>query len=123
MPAGFLTPLDVRLLPETNKGWWYILSPLKYYSEIMGREIIVPIGFLTDFVSFAPLKDIGQRAGVIHDYLYSCKDVDREIADKVLREALESIGIDHELADSMYDAVRVFGREFKTNELILGPPL
>lgn len=111
----FKTPLEVRLLPETDKTVWQLITPLVFASTVMGCDIAVPAGFVTDFVSFEPLKNIGQRPAVIHDYLYSCTDVDRKLADQVLREALESVGVDEALAQSMYAAVRLFGGSHKAS--------
>jgi len=108
--SEFKTCLEVRLLPENNGGpRWQLVAPLVYSSEVMGCDIPVPGGFITDFVSFALLKNVGHRASVIHDYLYSCSDVAREMADKVLCEALACTGVDEELRDAMYEAVRLFG--------------
>ena len=111
--SQFKTLLEVRLLPEGGEPKWALLAPLVYQSDVMGCDIPVPCGFITDFVSFEPLKNTGHRAAVVHDYLYSCANIDRGLADQVLREALEVIGVDHFLADAMYDAVRVFGAGHK----------
>lgn len=113
--SEFQSTLDVKLLPESEKVQWLLLNPLRYKSEVMNCIIVVPTGFITDFVSFEPLKNVGQRAAVVHDYLYSCSDVDRELADKVLREALECTGVDKELAEAMFTAVRLFGGGHKEN--------
>lgn len=111
----FKTTLQVRLLPESDKTRWQLLEPLIFASTVMGCDITVPPGFVTDFVSFEPLRNIGQRPAVIHDYLYSCTDIDRGLADQVLLEALESVGVDAALAQSMYAAVRLFGGGHKEN--------
>lgn len=112
--SEFMTTLDVRMLPETEGGArWMLLAPLVYDSETLGT-VVVPAGFVTDFVSFEPLKDVGQRAAVVHDYLYSDHGTPRETADTVLREALLVVGVDAMLADAMYDAVRLFGASHKT---------
>jgi hypothetical protein len=104
----FKTPLDVRMLPESDATRWMLLSPLVYDSPLAGM-ITVPTGFITDFVSFEPLKDLGQRPAVVHDYLYTTGTVPRETADEVLLEALQSVGVDDALARAMFDAVRLFG--------------
>lgn len=113
--SEFKTTLEVRLLPESESAIWQLTKPLVYYSDVMNCLITVPEGFVTDFVSFEPLKNIGQRPAVVHDFLYSCLDVDREVADKVLCEALKYCGVHDELADSMFIAVRVFGGGHKDN--------
>lgn len=104
----FQTPLEVRMLPESDATRWMLLSPLVYESAQAGI-ITVPPGFITDFVSFEPLKDIGQRPAVVHDYLYTTGVVSRRTADEVLLEALESVGVDDALALAMFNAVRLFG--------------
>ena len=113
--SQFKTPLRVELQPEGGEPKWALIAPLIYSSDVMGCEIVVPATFITDFVSFEPLKNVGHRAAVVHDYLYSCGDVDRKVADQVLKEALEVVGVDALLADSMYDAVRLFGGGHKEN--------
>ena|ERR1017187_4736661 len=111
--SEFKTCLEVRFLPETSSAVWFLLSPLVYESDVYGGAITVPVGFITDFVSFEPLKNIGQRAAVIHDFLYSLSDFDREMADEILHEALESVGVNNVLADEMFAAVRLFGGSHK----------
>ena len=85
-------------------------------------RIAVPEGFVTDYCSVPHipfihewLGDIGKRAGVIHDYLYSSivdevfRHLGRAWADNVLYAALRSQGIGRIKAWSMWAAVRVFG--------------
>ena len=118
--SEFKTPLEVRLLPENDGGpRWQLISPLVYQSDVMGREISVPVAFITDFVSFCLLKNVGHRASVIHDYLYSCGNVSQEIADKVLKEALEVSDVPEELCELMYLAVYEFGKSHKESFLTL----
>ena len=111
--SEFHSTLDVRMLPEMDDQNWMLIAPLVYQSDVMKCNIVVPVGFITNYVSFAPLKDKGQRAAVLHDYLYSCSDINKSLADKVLREALESVGISQMLANAMYFAVLSFGSTFK----------
>jgi hypothetical protein len=113
--SHFKTPLDVRLLPETDDPKWMLLAPLVYHSDIMGCDVEAPAGFITNFVSFDLLKNVGHRAAAIHDYLYSCCDIDRRLADRVFREALSVVCVDEELAEAMYLAVRIAGGGHKEN--------
>lgn len=122
MAAEFLTPLTVRLLPETDQPVWQLVEPLQYRSDVAGVIIEAPAGFVTDFVSFSPLKNVGQRPAVIHDYLYSCFNVDRQLADAVLREALRAVGVDAVLAETMYEAVRLFGDGHRTTDYVFPIP-
>jgi hypothetical protein len=113
--SEFHSTLDVRFLPETSSAQWQLLAPLTYWSDVFGGTITVPAGFVTDFVSFGPLKNVGQRAAVIHDFLYSCDDFDRDMADNIFKEALECSGIGSELAGNMFAAVQLLGWKFLGN--------
>ena len=113
--AEFLTPLTVRMLPESSDQLWQLTEPLRYYSRVMRREIEVPVDFVTNFVSFAPLKYCGIRAAVVHDFLYSCSDVKRITADRVLLEALHAVGVNEIRAHEMYVAVRACGGAFRND--------
>jgi len=118
--SDFKSALEVRLLPEHNgEPRWQLITPLVYQSDVMGRTISVPEGFITDFVSFVLLKNVGHRASVVHDYLYSASNIDRKLADEVLKEALEITGVDDTLCDAMFDAVRLFGGSHKENVYIV----
>jgi hypothetical protein len=98
--SRFLTPLDVRVLRSrtlTKRPYFMVLSPLLYESELLGRTLVVPSWFQTDFASVpaAPLLywlfgDVGGMPGVVHDYLCSEGDVPRKVADQVFYEALRA---------------------------------
>jgi hypothetical protein len=111
--AEFISPLVVRMLPESSDQLWQLVEPLRYYSAILRREIEVPADFVTNFVSFAPLKYTGIRAAVTHDFLYCCSNVKRITADRILLEALHSVEVPEILAHEMYIAVRAFGGGFR----------
>jgi hypothetical protein len=55
------------------------------------------------------LGDRARKAGTIHDWLYTTHVVDRETADKVLREMLVLDGVDECEAQAFYAAVRIGG--------------
>lgn len=99
--SHFITDLDVRKLTHDassdQRGTWKLLAPLVYSSDLAGRIITVPAGFLTDFasvprlpVAFLLTGDTGHAAAVIHDYLYTTHQVDRATADGVFKEALRA---------------------------------
>jgi hypothetical protein len=112
--AEFKTPLVVRLLPECpDIEQWQLVEPLIYDSDILGR-IVVPIDFITNFVSFKPLNYLAHRPATIHDYLSSCSDVEIEVANRVFKEAMDSIKLNSALAEEMYEVVCVTGKFFKT---------
>jgi hypothetical protein len=114
--AAFVTPyLDSREIDE-QKGLHQLLSPLSYYSAILERVVTVPAGFVTDFASVPRILGVYDLAGgkcnkaaVIHDWLYSTQCVDRETADRVLREAILASGYGAFTAGVFYAAVHTFG--------------
>lgn len=94
--AKFLTPLRVEQIDADN---WRLLDDLRYYSDELGREIVVPKGFVTDFASVPRMPFIYWAAGgtaeapaVLHDWLYrtGAESVTREQADAVFYEAINS---------------------------------
>lgn len=116
MKAQFLTSLNVEKL---TPGVWKLLQPLKFYSEILGRTIIIPSGFVTDFASvprYLPLtySFTGNReheAAVVHDFLYQTHECEnRKQADNVFLEAMKASEGDNDLSNNlMYFGVRMFG--------------
>jgi hypothetical protein len=100
--SRFLSRLQVEEMDEDGsadqRGSWRLLSPLAYQSDILGRTVTVPAGFITDFASTPRIPVIYELAGnvrhkaaVIHDNLYTVQSCDRETADAVLREAIAVI--------------------------------
>ncbi len=109
----FTTELQVRQL---KSGWWKrtweLIAPLKFKSNIAG-DIVVPIGFVTDFASVPRLPLVwwlagatAQRAAVVHDYLYRKGKFNRKIADRVFREAMQASGLNIVHRNLMYLGVR-----------------
>lgn len=91
--SAFLGPLVLSL---HGAGLWITREPLRYQSDVAGREITVPKDLITDLASI-PRRPIvylllGGHApgpGVVHDFLYSTPDWDdRQLADAVLYEAM-----------------------------------
>ncbi|CAB4211827.1 Campylobacter phage CGC-2007, Cje0229 [uncultured Caudovirales phage] len=106
--SDFKTRLVIAMLPESEDQSWILLEDLVYQSDLFG-EIKVPVGFVTNFVSFEALKNIGQRPAVVHDYCYYSGRLSREDADDMLCEALRTVGVNGLLAESMHIACRLFG--------------
>lgn len=113
--SRFLTSLDVRDEDEFA-GTWRLLAPLRYESDVIGRTVTVPADFITDFASVPRLPIIylaqggkGQKAAVVHDWLYNSQEVPREQADDVLREALKLCGYSGFTAGLFWSAVRLGG--------------
>jgi hypothetical protein len=118
--SRFTTPLEVRKAAKDNshdkRGTWKLLAPLAYESVLLGRTVIVPAGFVTDFasvprlpVAFLLAGNCGHEAAVVHDWLYTSHEVDRATADAVFREALRADGDPAWRAWLMWAGVRVGG--------------
>ena len=106
---------------------WKLLEPFVYTSDLLGRDIVVPAGFITDFASVprAPIVyflagNTGNRAAIVHDYL--CRlwkegNFDRRLADDVFEEALKASNVDSWRAKVMYLGVSSY-----TSALLDPPP-
>jgi hypothetical protein len=116
--SAFPKPLTVTLLDD-RKGLWRIVGDFPYQSDLLGRTLVVPNGFVTDFASGPRLvqglltvaTDAGRPIAVVHDWLYSTQAVDRATADAVLREGMLALGWPGWVAESFYLAVREFGQK------------
>lgn len=118
--ARFLTSLGVERTEEG--GPWRLTRGLVYESKIADRVIIVPCGFITDFASVPRLPfvywlcgGVADEAAVVHDWLYSTGATSRKMADDVLAEACEALGLKGwkwakgARRSAMWAAVRLFG--------------
>ena len=110
---AFLTPLQVAKLPD---GQWRLLAPLRYRSAVLGAQIEVPAGFVTDLASVPRLPlayllagDTAHEAAVVHDYLYQVRISTRLQADAVLDEAMAVTGEPAWRRWLMWSAVRLAG--------------
>lgn len=116
---AFLTELQVVLVDDAaaeGRGTWRLMAPLVYRSAVAGSDITVPPGFVTDFESvprvpgiFTWLGDRFSRIAAVHDWLYTCHSVEREVADAVLREGVLLTGGSLIEAEAIYHGVRAFG--------------
>lgn len=120
MSAAPLPDFEDRLLLERSgkpgSGKWTVSREFRYYSAVLGREVVVPVGFETDLASVPRLPVIFyltgatcDEAAVIHDYLYTTKEVTRAQADAVLREASGVMGTPSWRSALMWLGVRVGG--------------
>jgi hypothetical protein len=95
-----------------------LTAPLKYYSEILGREVEIEVGFLTDYASVPRIPfaywlfgDTSHRAAVVHDWLFHHHEIcDEATANKVLLEAMAVEGIPAWRRAGIYAGVVVGGR-------------
>lgn len=121
MSGRFLSKLSG--VESENDRTFTLDQAFLYYSDVTGRVIKVPAGFVTDFASVprVPLAyllagDTAKWAAVIHDYLYQAKPgnpdhVAKDVADSVFLEAMEASGQPKWRRTAMYWAVRLFGGE------------
>ena len=121
--SHFVTPLDTRKLGKGPRGrsTYKLLAPLVYVSDALASTITVPAGFITDYASvprlplvFLVTGDKAHEAAVIHDWLYTThahegREVSRELADRVFREAVAVAEESATLAGLMYAGVRLGG--------------
>uniref|UniRef100_A0A6M3KWM3 DUF1353 domain-containing protein n=1 Tax=viral metagenome TaxID=1070528 RepID=A0A6M3KWM3_9ZZZZ len=118
--SRFLDPLRYEVTGELSDGRpvYELLERFRYdYSRALGIEQIVwvPAGFRTDLCSTPRLVWIlippwmGEKAGVIHDWMYRQGTHDRRVADAIYCQALRELGIDPIRRIFMWAAVRVFG--------------
>ena len=118
--SRFQSDLSVKqLLRDTSadrRGTRKLLWPLVYQSDLLGRTIVVPAGFVTDFasvpripVAFLLAGGCADAAAVVHDWLYTTHEVDRATADAVFREAISADGEPAWRAWLMWAGVRIGG--------------
>lgn len=124
MAPGFRTPLTAMYLRDDR---WMVVDELVYRTELPeilttgdGRGLIhVPAGFICDFMSVPRLLGLvyarhggrNQPAGALHDYTYQQQLYPRDICDRLLWEAMVSLGASRYRAWVAYLGVRMFGGE------------
>lgn len=123
--AEFITKLDCELYNQDAaeyRGIWRLLGALIYKSDLLTSPIIVPSGFISDYVSipripfiFDLLGDTSTEASVVHDWLYDLESNDtdsRKLADQILLEACTVTGIPFYIRYPIYAGVRLFGNQY-----------
>lgn len=118
--SHFITDLDARELTHDasadKRGTRKLLQPLVYRSDLLGRCVTVPAGFITDFASVPRIPvayllagGCANAAAVLHDWMYTTHEVDRATADAVFREAIIAGGEPTWRAWLMWAGVRIGG--------------
>ena len=121
MKAGFLDPLDLRVVNDSSRPIFEVLANCVFFSEVTGREYTILRGTRTDGcsvpdVGVALVGSGGLRAGVLHDILWGDPQFPTEVCNVVFKEALLCCGCDPAVAENMRLAVDLFaavgGRKF-----------
>jgi hypothetical protein len=116
-PARFITDLETRQVPG-QPGKNILTAVLSFWSNVVGAQIDVPAGFISDFASVPRVPivfemfggDIGDDpAAALHDYLYSTRKYPRETCDAIFKEALRACGVSAWRAYAMWLGVRAGG--------------
>lgn len=122
--SNFLT----KLRTEQDGVWNTLLSDLVYQDDELGR-VTAPVGFVTDFASLQGFKNVvlfvvyallvnyGNRAAVIHDFLYTkgSSPVTRKQADALFYRALRADGVARWRACIFWFGVRIGGAKHFDN--------
>lgn len=113
MTSEFLSELCVDKIVGTK--WWRLEKPLVFYSHRIGREIVVPHDFVTDFASVPRLPfaywffgGVADAPAAVHDYLYRFPICSRKEADLIFDDANIVIGKPKYVRYPMYYAVRSY---------------
>lgn len=112
--SKFLTPLCWH---QTGVQQYVLDEPLVYQSDLLGLTITVPKDFQTDAEScprWLPIinslfGNIADEPAVVHDWLYYTAEVPRQMADKVLMEAMLIIPIPRWRCHGVYCGLRMGG--------------
>jgi len=103
---------------EIGAKRFHVSKPLVFYSDVLEREITVPIGFETDFASIPWfLQSLVQvngphiHAAVIHDFLCvygKSFKVTQKQTDQVFLEAMQCLDVRVTQRSAMYIGVRAY---------------
>jgi hypothetical protein len=120
MDSAFLSELDVRVVDDSQgRPRYQLLAAFGFWSREQEREHWVPVGYEFDGPSipqvllWASGAAPGLRASCVHDWLITSRSVDRRTADRIFREALHVCGVEAQLAETMYQAVRAYSRSLE----------
>lgn len=104
------------LKPSDDERTALVHTSFSYYSDLLGRKIVIPKNFLTDgasvprlFWSIIPPWGRYGRAAVVHDYLYRWQKTSRRQADDTLLEAMWVSDCKAWEYLTIWFAVRLFG--------------
>jgi hypothetical protein len=126
--SHFINSLNARISSQKRGNRFVRVcildTALAYYSDILGRNVIVPERFASDGASvprflWAIYPPFGEylEAAVVHDWFCVTHRVDSVTAAKVFREAMEVCGVGKWKRNKMYWAVRLGGPRFKAKKV------
>lgn len=127
MMVGRMSKFLNKLRTEQDNAKHTLLSYLTLDDDVHG-VIIVPEGFTSDYVTLRVFKNIflfaiyallinyGNRAAVVHDYLYTNSILSRKQADDVFYRALRADGVAKWRAWLLWAGVRVGGASYYGKE-------
>lgn len=122
--SHFLNELSVKETNRMGERVFILERSFGYHSDILGRHVVVPVGFSTDGASVPKIiwwlyHPLGKyfRAAVIHDWFCVTQKIDYITAAKVFREAMQVCGVGKWRRNKMYWAVRLGGPKFKANKV------
>lgn len=124
----FTSPLVLEAAPEPDQ--WITRAPLIWCDDRFGR-IEVPVGFRTDLASIPrALRNLAafdpngrsRRPAVVHDWLYAWQALGKDRADAFLRYAMVAEGVAHVDAETIYQAVHLFGGDAWKDDASRGLP-
>lgn len=105
--------LNVRTSDGRNMS---LLDSFTYISKT-GRVIVVPVGATSDGAStpreiwsFIPPFGTYWMAAFLHDYLYRSTNIQKDVCDDLLREAMEDLCVDCVEREAIYDGVALGGQ-------------
>jgi hypothetical protein len=108
------TPMKV----ETDDGHNFTLLQPYNYQTNAGELITIPAGTTTDGASVPQamwniLPPFGTywKAAVLHDYLYRVTKRPKKECDSILKEAMESLGVNDLTLLTIYEGVAIGGDE------------
>ena len=117
--SRFLNELSIKETNRMGERVFILERSFGYDSDILGRHVVVPVGFSTDGASVPKFiwwlyHPLGKyfRAAVIHDWFCVTNEIDYITAAKVFREAMEVCGVNKWRRNKMYWAVRLGGPKF-----------
>jgi hypothetical protein len=129
-----IDPVDFR--PFVDGQHWIVRQPLTYRIGVSAHQVVVPVGFVTDFASIPQaLQSIIRQNGsyilpaVVHDYLYWNQSCTRAQADQIFLLAMIENGVSSVHQTALHQAVKIAGgfawddnaRERKTGLLRILP--